>query len=83
MTYVLSKPFKVGRYKIAVVSRQTIGAGQLGRKGVALAGQKEPAFVVLQEGRSSSALDMMGAKVPFAKVLALCPSAKALQERER
>jgi len=83
MTYVLSKPFKVGRYKIAVISRQTIGADLLGRKGVALAGRKEPAFVVVQDGHSGSALDMTGAKVPIAKVVELCPSVKALQARVR
>ena len=83
MTYVLSKPFKVGRYKIAVISRQTIGADLLGPKGVALAGRKEPAFVVVQDGHSGSALDMTGAKVPIAKVVELCPSVKALQARVR
>ena len=83
MTYVLSKSFELGRYKIAVVSRQTIGADLLGRKGVALAGRKEPAFVVVQDGHSGSALDMTGAKVPIAKVVELCPSVKALQARVR
>ena len=77
MKYVLGKPFKAGRYKVAVVSRQGVDGRSMGGQGVALACHKEPAFVVVQEGQGRVVLDMMGAEVPLADVATLCPAVTA------
>lgn len=78
MTYVLGKPFVAGGYTVAVVSRQGVEGRSLGRKKIGLVCHKEPAFVVVQDGKGRAALDMMGAKVPMAQVAALCPAAATL-----
>lgn len=77
MTYVLGEPLAVGRYRVAVVSRQAVDARTIGRKGVALLCHKEPAFVVVQDGQEIAALDMMGAEVSLAQVQALCLAVEA------
>lgn len=78
MTYVLGSPFVVGRFTVVVVSRQTVNARKVGRKGVAVACHKVPAYVVVQNRQDRSVLDMSGAKVPMEEVLALCPAVETL-----
>lgn len=74
MTYALGKPIVVGRFTIAIVSRQALDACRVGRNGAALLGHKEPVYVVVRDGRGKAMLDMTGAKVAQAKVEALCPA---------
>lgn len=78
MTYVLGEPFLVDRYKVAVVSRQSVGTHVVGRHGIALQCSKTPAFVVVLDGQGRAVLDMSGAKVPVAQASALCPAIDAL-----
>ena len=78
MTYVMGQPFIVGRYTVAVVSRQAVEGRRLGRQGIGLACHKEPAFVVVQDGQGRAVLNMMGQEVPMAEVAALCPAVTAL-----
>jgi hypothetical protein len=81
MRYVLGKPIVVGRFAIAIVSRQVADARSIGGKGVAMMCHKEPAFVVVQDGQRRAVLDMMGAKVSMAKIEALCPALVAFSRQ--
>ncbi len=73
MSYVLGKPFVVGGFTVAVVSRLVVGGHVTGRHGLAAYCSKAPAYVVVQDGQGRAALDMTGATVALEEVSALCP----------
>ncbi|PUB17478.1 hypothetical protein [Yoonia sediminilitoris] len=77
MTYVLGSSQTVGRYAITIISEQTIAA-QIAKRGAFCRCGKHPAFVLVQDGATTKALDMMGARVPLDRVTALCPAATEL-----
>ncbi len=81
MSYVLEEPYVAGRFAVAIISRQVAGSDAIGRHVVALHGTKVPVYAVIWDGQRVAVLDMTGAQVAPAKIVALCPAVKALLAR--
>lgn len=78
MSYVLNKPFVLGRFHVNVVSRQVVGGHIAGRHGIVLHCSKTPVFVLVHTQQHTVALDMTGANIPLKDVHALCRDVVAL-----
>lgn len=75
MTYTLGPPTQIRGYTITMLSRQKLRQRLLGKSGVALVCNKEPAFVVFRNDATCFAQDMSGKDIPMKDLLAICPAA--------
>ncbi|MGJ8623104.1 MAG: hypothetical protein ACSHW1_10015 [Yoonia sp.] len=78
MSYVLDKPRVTQGLRIAIVSRQIVDGRTIAGRGVALRCDKTPAYVIVQNGKERTVLDMTGVQVEWGKVSTLCPAVNDL-----
>lgn len=81
MSYILDKPCVTHGLCITIVSRQIVDGQTIAGRGVALGCNKTPAYVIVQNGKERTVLDMTGAQVEWDKVSTLCPAVNDLVDK--